>query len=98
MVMRLEIDFDHPLGEEERLDAQLAIAALAKSKKMHHVRGDYGITVLGEAMSIERVREALAEMNLNPRRIESTLDDAENAEADDLETTSAKERVRAIGR
>lgn len=98
MAMTLYVGFDHLLTRDEEVRLQLAVAALAKSKRLRIIEGGHAARILGEAMSITRVRDALAEVELYPTRIESSLDDDEDAEADDTEQTSTKERVRAIGR
>ncbi|MFW5844989.1 MAG: hypothetical protein ACOCXJ_02055 [Planctomycetota bacterium] len=96
--MRVRIFFDTPLDADARVRMQLAIAGLAKSSRMRWIEGGRGVLVIGEAMSRERVGEALQEQDLQPTHIESSLDEDENAEADDVEVTSTKERLRAIGR
>jgi hypothetical protein len=98
MAMRIDIAFDLPLSAEQRTSLHLAIAGLAKSTRLRLHADGRGARVIGEAMSRERVSEALEEVGLVPVHIDSSLDDDENAEADDVEVTSTKERVRPIGR
>lgn len=98
MAMRLDITFDEPLNGDDRISLHIAIAGLAKSTRLRMHKDGRGVRVIGEAMSRERVAEALADVGLLQAHIDSSLDDDENAEADDVEVTTTKERVRPIGR
>ncbi len=98
MVMRIDVDFPKPLTAEDRTAAQLAIATLAKSERIVFSANGYSAVVYGIGMSIERVRESFDEMGVAVEQIHSSLNDEENAEADDVESGSTKERFRPIGR
>src|SRR5688572_18200387 len=99
MSMRLDVDFARPLGKQDKLRLLLALATLAKSRRVRFVRGDHAAVVLGEGLSERRVREALSEHGFTPEAVRTSLDPDEDARADDPpEEPGQKERVRAIGR
>lgn len=94
-MMRLTVILARPLDEETRIRASLAAAALAKTTRIQARRGSYQIEVFGEAMSRDSLRDALRAEGVEAERIDTTLDEAEDALADDH---GRAERVRAIGR
>ena len=99
MVMRLDVDFSRPLSKQDKLRLLLAVATLAKSRRVRFVRGDHAAVVMGEGLSERRVREVLAEHGFTPESVRTSLDPDEDARADDApEDPANKERVRAIGR
>jgi hypothetical protein len=99
MAMRLDIDFPRPLDKAGRVAVLLALAGLAKSQGVRFTRGDHGAVVLGEGLSVRRVREVLAEQGVVVEDVRSSLDQEEDARSDDLLADPAQpERVRAIGR
>jgi hypothetical protein len=99
MSMRLDVDFARPLGKQDKLRLMLAVATLAKSRRVRFVRGDHAAVVMGEGLSERRVREVLAEHGFTPESVRTSLDPDEDARADDPpEDPGQKERVRAIGR
>ncbi len=101
MSMRLDLDFSKPLKQEQRLSLKLALAALAKSKRVSLVDGGRGAIVIGEAMSCSRVRQALAEMDLGVEAIRSSLNEDEDAVVDETQSLAAgnpSERLKPIGR
>jgi hypothetical protein len=99
MSMRLDVDFARPLGKQDKVRLLLALATLAKSRRVRFVRGDHAAVVLGEGLSERRVREALSEHGFTPESVRTSLDPDEDARADDPpEDPGQKERVRAIGR
>ena len=99
MAMRVDFDFPRPLDKAGRVTVLLALAGLAKSHGVRFARGDHSAVVLGEGMSVRRVREVLAEQGVAVEAVRSSLDDEEDARADDVLVDPAQpERVRAIGR
>ena len=87
------------LDQEGEIRARLAAASLAKCNRMQFNEEKTELCLSGEALSIERVREAFAEQDMTVKHMNSTLNDEENEAADDvLEDTNKKERVRPIGR
>ncbi len=99
MSMRLDVDFARPLGKQDKLRLLLAVATLAKSRRVRFVRGDHAAVVLAEGLSERRLREVLAEHGFTPESVRTSLDPDEDARADDApEDPANKERVRAIGR
>jgi hypothetical protein len=99
MAMRLDIDVPRPLDKAGRVAVLVALAGLAKSQRVRFTRGDHGAVLLGEGLSIRRVREVLAELGVVVEAVRSSLDDEEDARADDLlANPDQPERVRAIGR
>jgi hypothetical protein len=99
MAMRLDIDFPRPLGKQDKLRLLLAVATLAKSRRVRFVRGDHAAVVMGEGLSERRVREVLAEHGFTPEGVRTSLDPDEDARADDPpDDPTQRERVRAIGR
>jgi hypothetical protein len=95
MVMRLDLEFPRPLMHADKLRVLLAAATLAKCQRVRFARGDYAAVVFGEALSMRRLGEALAEQGLAAASMSSSLDEDEDKRADD---PSGEERVRAIGR
>lgn len=93
--MRLTVVLARPLDQETRLRIQLATAALAKTTRVVARRGAHEATVFGEAMSRDGLLAALRAEGVEPERIETTLDEEADAQADDR---GGGERVRAIGR
>ena len=93
--MRLDLEFSRPLAQADKLVVLLAAAGLAKCQRVRFVRGDYAAVVIGEALSMRRFSEALAEHGLACEQIRSSLDAGEDERADD---PPGEERVRAIGR
>ncbi len=99
MAMRIDVDFTRPLGKQDKLRLLLAVATLAKSRRVRFVRGDHAAVVLGEGLSERRVREVLVEHGFTPESVRTSLDADEDARADDpAEDPTQVERVRAIGR
>jgi len=99
MVMRLDVDFARPLGKQDKLRLLLAVATLAKSRRVRFVRGDHAAVVMGEGLSERSLRDVLSEHGFSPESVRTSLDPDEDARADDpLEDQTQKERVRAIGR
>jgi uroporphyrinogen-III synthase len=99
MVMRLDVDFARPLGKQDKLRLLLAVATLAKSRRVRFVRGDHAAVVMGEGLSERRLREVLSEHGFTPEAVRTSLDPDEDARADDPpEEPGQKEKVRAIGR
>ena len=99
MSMRLDVDFTRPLNKQDKLRLLLAVATLAKSRRVRFVRGDHAAVVMGEGLSERRLREVLNEHGFTPESVRTSLDQDEDARADDPpEDPSQKERVRAIGR
>ena len=97
--MRLDVEFARPLSREEKALVLLAAAGLAKSDRVRFLRGDYRVVVMGEGLSIRRLRAALAEQGLGPTQVRSSLGEDEDAHADDVPGGEAPgERVRPIGR
>ena len=97
MAMRIDVDFPRPLGKQDKLRLLLAVATLAKSRRVRFVRGDHAAVLLGEGLSERRVRDALAEHGFTPEAVRTSLDPDEDARADDPPEDTT-ERVRAIGR
>jgi len=95
MAMRLDLEFPRPLGHADKLRVLLAAATLAKCQRVRFARGDYAVVVFGEALSMRRFAEALAEQGLAGVSMRSSLDEDEDQRADD---PLGEERVRAIGR
>ena len=95
MVMRLDLDFARPLARADKLRLLLAAATLAKCQRVRFARGDRAVVVFGEALSMRRLGEALAEHGFAEVAMRSSLDEDEDQRADD---PSGEERVRAIGR
>jgi hypothetical protein len=95
MAMRLDLDFPRPLARTDKVRVLLAAATLAKCQRVRFARGDYAAVVLGEALSMRRFAEALAEQGLTGVKMRSSLDEEEDQRADD---PLGEERVRAIGR
>ncbi len=101
MVMRIDIDFNTPLTEDQHLALLLAIAELPKSQRLWVVDGGRGVIMMGEAMSSARIRAALEQAELSPISIISSLNEDEDAmvdEIDPLGTAIPQERLRPIGR
>jgi hypothetical protein len=99
MAMRLDVEFARPLSREEKTLVLMAAAGLAKSDRVRFLRGDYRVVVMGEGLSVRRLRTALVEQGLGPTQVRSSLGEDEDAHADDLPGAEAPgERVRAIGR
>lgn len=99
MAMRLDIDFPRPLDKAGRLTVLVALAGLAKSQGVRFARGDHSAVLLGEGLSARRVREVLGEHGIAVEAVRSSLDEEEDARADDvLANPDQPERVRAIGR
>ena len=99
MAMRIDVDFPRPLGKQDKIRLMLAVATLAKSRRVRFVRGDHAAVVLGEGLSERRVREVLVEHGFAPEAVRTSLDPDEDARADDPpEDPTQVERVRAIGR
>lgn len=97
--MRISIVFAAALDQENEVRARLAAASLAKCNRMQFNDDRTELYLSGEALSIERIREAFVEQDLSYQQIISTLNDEENEAADDvLEDGVKKERVRPIGR
>ena len=98
--MRLEIEFPKPLDSEQRTRFLLAIAALAKSRSVRWIQGGHAAEVMGEAMGRERVGEALRVAEIPVRAIHSSLTAEEDEQADDQDGDdgSGRERLRPIGR
>jgi hypothetical protein len=99
MVMRLDVDFAKPLHRADKLRLLLAVATLAKSRRVRFVRGDHAAVVLAEGLSQRRLQEVLVEHGFAPEVVRSSLDPEEDARADDAPAAGdGQERVRAIGR
>jgi hypothetical protein len=99
MAMRLDVEFARPLSRQDKSLVLLAAAGLAKSERVRFLRGDYRVVVVGEGLSVRRLRAALVELGLGPTQVRSSLGEEEDAHADDLPGGDAPgERVRAIGR
>jgi hypothetical protein len=99
MVMRLDVDFSRPLNKQDKLRLLLAVATLAKSRRVRFVRGDHAAVVMGEGLSERCLRDVLVEHGFSPESVRTSLDPDEDARADDApEDSVLKERVRAIGR
>jgi hypothetical protein len=99
MVMRLDVDFPRPLNKQDKLRLLLAVATLAKSRRVRFVRGDHAAVIMGEGLSERSLRAALEEHGFTPESVRTSLDPDEDARADDAsEDPAFKERVRAIGR
>ncbi len=98
-MMRVDVDFATPLGKEDKIRFQLAVATLAKTRRVKFVRGDRGAAVMGEALSERSLKAALEELGFTPERVQTSLDPDEDSRADDpIEVITGPERVRAIGR
>ena len=97
MAMRIDVDFSRPLGKQDKLRLLLAVATLAKSRRVRFVRGDHAAVVLGEGLSERRLREVLVEHGFAPESVRTSLDPDEDARADDPPEAQV-EQVRAIGR
>jgi len=95
MVMRLDLEFPRPLARVDKLRVLLAAATLAKCQRVRFARGDYAAVVFGEALSMRRLGEALAEQGFAEVGMRTSLDEDEDQRADD---PAGEERVRAIGR
>jgi hypothetical protein len=95
MAMRLDLEFPRPLVRADKVRVLLAAATLAKCQRVRFARGDYAAVVIGEALSMRRLGEALAEQGLAEVSMRSSLDEDEDQRADD---PVGGENVRAIGR
>ncbi len=95
MAMRLDLSFPRPLARADKVRVLLAAATLAKCERVRFARGDYAAVVFGEALSVRRLSEALAEQGVVGASVCSSLDEEEDRRADD---PVGEERVRAIGR
>ena len=99
MVMRLDVDFSRPLNKQDKLRLLLAVATLAKSRRVRFVRGDHAAVIMGEGLSERSLRDVLVDHGFAPESVRTSLDPDEDARADDApEDSVLKERVRAIGR
>jgi len=100
MAMRIEVDFARPLPRETRTRLLIAVAGLAKSSRIRFDVGGHRAIVIGEAMSGERLAEALRDEDIAFERISSSLDDDEARRVDELEDPDGegRERVRPVGR
>lgn len=96
--MRLDVRFDRPLDDEERIRFLLAIACLAKSRAVRWRDG--GAVIVGEAMGRERVAEALAQAAIPVADLTSSLVDDERDRGDVslVAEATTRERVRPMGR
>jgi hypothetical protein len=99
MAMKMTVIFNQPLDAEYVIRARLAAASLAKCNRMFFNDDKSELYLSGEALSIERIHEALKEQKLSVKQVLSTLNEEENEAADDvIEDGVKKERVRPIGR
>ncbi len=100
MAMRLNVVFPQALDKEGEIRARLAAASLAKCNRMHFNPEKTELILSGEALSVERIRDAFAEQQLPLAQIFSSLNDEENDAADDVvsEEKPSEERMRPIGR
>ncbi len=96
MTMRLEVAFAKPLSREQRTRFLLVVSALAKTKRIAFVRGDFAAVINGEALSAAAVRAALVEEGLVPESMASSL--AEPGAVETVGDGAPRERVRPIGR
>lgn len=96
MTMRLDVTFAKPLSREQRTRFLLVVSALAKTKRIAFVRGDFAAVISGEALGAAAVRDALAEEGLIIESITSSLAEAVGAES--AGAGAHRERVRPIGR
>jgi len=94
-MMRLTLEFDRPLNADARLRLRLALGCLVKVQRLRILRGDRTVLVDGEALARGMVLEALKDLDLTPNGVNTSLEEAADAEADE---TARRERVRAIGR
>jgi hypothetical protein len=98
-MMRVDVDFANPLGKADKIRFSLAVATLAKCRRVKFVRGDRGAAVMGEALSERSLQAVLTEHGFTPERVKTSLDPDEDSRADDpIEVVNGPERVRAIGR
>ncbi len=95
-MMRIDLAFDKPLNQEQKLRLRLGLGTLAKAKRVVVVRGDRLVSIYGDGLGSRSVRETLAADGLVPAKITSTLDPEADAACD--ESPEQVERVRAIGR
>jgi len=98
--MRLDLRFRKPLDREQRTRVLLALAGLGKSRSARFSEGGHAVVLIGEAMGVARLREALAEQGLEPLAVSSSLPDAESALLDPskAEQAATTERLRPMGR
>ncbi len=98
-MMRVDVDFPRPLDKAAKLRFMLAVATLAKCRRVRFVRGDRGVAILGEALSARSTELALKEHGFEPESVKSSLDPDEDMRADDPPgVMNGPEQVRAIGR
>lgn len=101
-MMRLDVEFAHPLSREQRIQALVALSTLTKAQKVRFIQGDRIAVVMAEGLSRHRVQESLTELGLPPIRVDSSLETEADAQCDDLEQDETgkteKERFRPIGR
>ena len=97
--MRVDVDFAMPLDKPAKLRFMLAVATLAKCRRVRFVRGDRGAASLGDALSARSADLALNDHGFEPESVKSSLDPDEDMRADDPpEVMNGPEQVRAIGR
>ncbi len=97
MVMRINVDFPRPLAPAEHRQVILAMAALAKVRRVLFTNGAHRAQVFGEALGTRSVRAALEDIGLTVKALSSTLPEGDDVSVDDVPTATV-ERVKAIGR
>jgi hypothetical protein len=94
--MLITVEFDQPLQKNQEVDALVALATLAKTTHAVIAKNKLSMNIFGEALSTERIQSSLAQLDLHPSTIHSSLSEEENQQADEDATTT--ERVRPMGR
>ena len=94
-MMRVELVFENPLTTDERLRVRLGLGTIAKIRRFKILRGDRNVLIEGDALARPPILEALADVDLRPASIITSLEEAAEADNDD---SQKRERVRAIGR
>lgn len=79
MSMRLDLEFRRPLQPADRQKFLVAVALIAKTRRVYIDRTLLGAVIFAESLGKKRLMDALAEEGIEVTIVETSLDEAEDA-------------------
>lgn len=99
MTMRVEVRFPRPLGQAQARVVTLALAALAGTRAVRITQGGFAAVVLGEALQVDAITEALAAEGVPAEAVQSSLAGTTGPTSPTATPPGGdRERLRPLGR